>query len=238
MRCQNRGESAHQQEPHASARAFRVGAAMTNDEPPKPPRALIETIKANLRFAAALRESPLLREMWEIDRLSRAAHEQAQHELSFEVAKTSKAAATPQTIPNQQSLEERIKAETEAEIEAVNAEAEKRNAAELELEEICESTAPAQATTEPPPAPNEAAPEEGLAREAERIKAETEAEIEAVNAEAEKRNEWWLNREKLSRQVPPRLRHRKIKVTQAYVYELAGQDKYKAKRRDPGKRSL
>jgi hypothetical protein len=117
---------------------------MTNDEPPKPSRALIESIKPGLR----LRESSFFQEMLKTGRFWRAAYEQAQNELYFEEAKTPKTAATPQTIPNL-SLAERM----EAEIEAVNPEAEKRNAAELELEAKCESTASAQATNEPPPAP-------------------------------------------------------------------------------------
>jgi hypothetical protein len=198
--------------------------------------------------------------MQKISRFWRAANEQARYELDYEVAKTPKAATTPQIIPNQ-SLEERIEAETEteAEIEAVNAEAEKRNAAALELEAKCESTAPAQATAEPPPAPALKAArcrilaamvfraaaarwaptgqEERLALEvielikrAERI----EAELDAVIKEADRKGQPWPNGKDLERTAGRQLREKGLEVANEEIHPFTKDEKYKAKRRPPG----
>jgi hypothetical protein len=233
---------------------------MTDDEPPSPSQALIESIKAGLRLntspfarecaetAQRIRESSSFQEMLKIDRAWRAAYEQARYELDYKVAKTPKAATTPQTIPNL-SLEERIEAETEA----VNAEAEKRNAAELELD------APAQATTEPPPAPALKAErcrilaamvfraaaarwaptgqEERLAPEvielikrADRI----EAKLDAVIKEADRNGQPWPNGKDLERTAGRQLRGNGLEVTNEEIHPFTKDEKYKAKRRPVG----
>ena len=70
---------------------------MTDDEPPHPSRAIIESVKAGLRLSRSpiarewaetgqrFRESPHFQEMQKFSRLWRAAYEQAQYELDYEV---------------------------------------------------------------------------------------------------------------------------------------------------------
>jgi hypothetical protein len=215
---------------------------MTVDEPPKPSRALIESIKAELRLttspvvhdwaetAQRLREFSTFREMLKIDRAWRAAYEQAQYELDYEVAKTPKAATTPQTIPNM-SLEERI----------------------VKLD------APAQATTELPPTPALKAArcrilaamvfraaaagwaptgqEERLAPEVieliewtERI----EAELDAVIKEADRKGQPWPNGKDLERTAGRQLREKGLEVTNEEIHPFTKDERYKAKRRPPG----
>jgi hypothetical protein len=187
-------------------------------------------------------------------------HEQARHELDYEVAKTPKAATTLQTIANQ-TLKERIEAETEtqAEVEAVKAEAEKRNTAELELEAKCESTARAQATAEPPPAPalkaarcrilaamvfrsaaarwaptgqeDRLAPEViELIKRTDRIK----AQLDAVIKEADRTGQPWPNGKDLERTAGRQLRGNGLEVTNEEIHPFAKDEKYKAKRRPRG----
>jgi hypothetical protein len=103
---------------------------------------------------------------------------------------------------------------------------------------------PAREPTEvPSPAPSEPAtsstealrpapsPEEITLSEQNRL---IEAEIEAINKEAEKREKPSPNARDVSRQAARQLQERGYKVIRDEVYKIAMQDKFKEKRRAPG----